>query len=317
MRPSSACIPNPIFNDLEMQRKIETGFIDCPETARSCIPDQDILPTFATDATRGTGDQAARTDIVSDDWIEAGDINTPASQRIQVPVPRDHIFRSRVLSKRIWNLAGPMRIFTMKSESGSIAMTAWESRRSKSSYFALTAADGSYLGKLRADLIGSEYVLYSPGRAPGADPGVLVRSDLLAIRYRNTLLRFKGKKSPRKVFVAFHSVVHPALEAEPGYLIDALRKKEGQYGIDILENRPPVFDETKQTYKVEFPSTRASLSPSVKNMVLPVPQPGEGIALSFARIDRDTYALDFGSPLSPLQAFAIAVSSIDFKICCD
>lgn len=301
MRPSSACIRNPIFYEPEIQRKRKSGSNDRPGTARSCIPDQDISPTFAAAATRGIGDLAARTEIVSDDWIEAGDIKTPASLRIQVPVPRGHLFLSRVLSKRIWNLTGPTRIFTMKSESGTIAMTARESRRSKSSYFAFTAADGSYLGKLRADLIGSEYVLYSPGRAPGTDPGGLVRSDLLAIRYRNTLLRFKGNKSPRKIFVALPSVVHPAFEAEPGYLIDALRKKEGHYGIDILENRPPVFDESTQTYKVEFPSTRASLLPSVKNMVLPALQTGEGIALSFARIDTDTYALDFGSPLTPFR----------------
>ena len=39
--------------------------------------------------------------------------------------------------------------------------------------------------------------------------------------------------------------------------------------------------------------------------------------MQFGRINEDTFALDFQYPFSPLQAFAISLSSLDKKFACD
>ena len=55
--------------------------------------------------------------------------------------------------------------------------------------------------------------------------------------------------------------------------------------------------------------------PSIKNFQLGKDgDPNENIFLQFGKIDKQHFNLDFQYPLSPLQAFLIALSSFDFKV---
>lgn len=41
------------------------------------------------------------------------------------------------------------------------------------------------------------------------------------------------------------------------------------------------------------------------------------IVMQFGKIDQDTFTMDFRYPLSPVQAFAIALTSFDAKLACE
>jgi len=58
--------------------------------------------------------------------------------------------------------------------------------------------------------------------------------------------------------------------------------------------------------------------PSVKNFQL-IESAGDGerVLLQFGRIGKDTFTMDLQWPLSPMQAFAIALTSFDSKIACE
>ena len=57
---------------------------------------------------------------------------------------------------------------------------------------------------------------------------------------------------------------------------------------------------------------------SVKNFQLIKENDSLGrIILQFGKIDDNMFNLDFQYPLNPIQAFAIALSSIDSKLFCD
>jgi tubby-related protein 1 len=43
----------------------------------------------------------------------------------------------------------------------------------------------------------------------------------------------------------------------------------------------------------------------------------ENVILQFGRVNKDTFTMDFQFPLSPLQAFAICLSSFDYKFACE
>lgn len=55
---------------------------------------------------------------------------------------------------------------------------------------------------------------------------------------------------------------------------------------------------------------------SVKNFQL-VEMGESDLILQFARIDKDSFIVDFTYPLSPLQALFIAISSIEKKMACE
>ena len=54
--------------------------------------------------------------------------------------------------------------------------------------------------------------------------------------------------------------------------------------------------------------------PSVKNFQLVEPDDEERVVLLFGRVDRDRFSMDVQWPLSPLQAFGIALTSLEYKL---
>jgi tubby-related protein 1 len=56
---------------------------------------------------------------------------------------------------------------------------------------------------------------------------------------------------------------------------------------------------------------------SVKNFQLVNPEDVETVLLQFGRVDKEEFSMDFQWPLCPLQAFAICLSSFDYKLACE
>ena len=58
-------------------------------------------------------------------------------------------------------------------------------------------------------------------------------------------------------------------------------------------------------------------TPSVKNFQLINPEDQERVVLQFGRVAKEKFTMDFQSPLSPFQAFALCLSSFDSKLACE
>jgi hypothetical protein len=75
-------------------------------------------------------------------------------------------------------------------------------------------------------------------------------------------------------------------------------------------NKPPVWIESLEAYCLDFGGRVAAAS--VKNFLLASPDDMDKTIMLFGRTaDRHVYSMDYAHPFSPLQAFAIALSSMD------
>lgn len=84
-------------------------------------------------------------------------------------------------------------------------------------------------------------------------------------------------------------------------------------GLTALQNRPPWWNIDLGAFVLNF-GGRVSVA-SVKNFQLCDKNNQEHIMLQFGRIQgRHSFTMDFQYPLSPIQAFAIAISSLQSKI---
>ena len=81
----------------------------------------------------------------------------------------------------------------------------------------------------------------------------------------------------------------------------------------ICTNKRPKWDSSQKGHVLNFKG-RVTES-SVKNFQLQCPkETEEATMLQFGRVSKNVFTLDFGHPLNALQAFAIALSSLDGKI---
>jgi len=117
-------------------------------------------------------------------------------------------------------------------------------------------------------------------------------------------------------------------------------------GIKEFQNKNPKWNERKKSFQRKFLLTFPKIElqafvlnfngrvekPSVKNFQLIDERNGniikylrktlispldERIFLQFGRVTNDTFNMDLEWPLSPFQAFAICLSSFDYKIACE
>jgi len=179
---------------------------------------------------------------------------------------------------------------------------------------ALNEAHPSYVGKLKANFIGTRFELLDSGARPrawgnaghlGADSDseddVPPRRALAHVRYAVNILGIAG---PR------------ALEVD--LLDDA-----GDTIRHALESARPRWNSTHRAYVLDF-NGRVT-RPSVKNFQLvsrtarasepaavadATPPP---VVAQFGRVDDDLFTLDFAYPFSPLAAFAACLSAFESK----
>jgi hypothetical protein len=210
--------------------------------------------------------------------------------------------RCKLIEKRSRRLLSP-RIFELRSESGNVILSAVELMKSRTSYISVMH-EGVAIGKLRSDFIGSQYVF-----------SCLSGAELISIQYESKLRKSKTRKGPRNLRVAIPSIELSASDLDPGELRCAMKSNLMEAnGVDLFRNRQPSWSGTVGGYVLYFP-TRRKLIESVKNFVLETSK-GKAI-VQFGRLDRSTFAIDFTYPFNPLQAFALALSALDFKLCCE
>lgn len=186
----------------------------------------------------------------------------------------------------------------------------------------------AFVGKIRSNFLGSEFMAYGEGPNPkNLKDGENPRSEVAAIQYSSHLMG-KKPKGPRKITVVLPAVDASTGEALPCNALDpakdgliALMEHHSQ--MTATEETPQLvttycsknarWNEKMKSFVLNFDSRVAEAS--VKNFQLIKQDDPDTVYLQFGRVSKDTFNLDFRSPLSPMQAFSLAISSFDYKIC--
>ena len=203
----------------------------------------------------------------------------------------------------------------------------------------LDKANEETLGKVRSNFVGTEFSVFDDGANPDkGDKNKEKRAELGVVLYESNIL---GSRGPRKMTVLIPAVkqnkegkqlasVHrPASTAVDDSLLAVYKGVGGPEKVTALVNKTPKWNEQVGAYVLNF-NGRVTMA-SVKNFQLMVHQgeagDGEGEegeagdeerpCLQFGRVGKDMFTMDFGWPLSPLQAFSICLSSFDYKLACE
>ena len=108
----------------------------------------------------------------------------------------------------------------------------------------------------------------------------------------------------------------PAPAPPRGALVRGAKADACDPSVLLLRPKPPRWNARLNAFVLNFHG-RVAL-PSVKNcQMLADGAPDGSCSLQFGKVTEDTFTLDFAAPLSPLQAFAIALSAFDNKLCCE
>ncbi|CAK4066373.1 unnamed protein product [Aphanomyces euteiches] len=182
----------------------------------------------------------------------------------------------------------------------------------------------NFLGKLRANFIGTEFVIYDNGLNPkSADQHTLtvnpasIRQEMgIAVYAKNVL----GHRGPRKMKVCVPRVredgtrvVWRPVNKEEEMLNKC--KEQDHTNLTYLINKPPRWNDQVGAYVLNF-NGRVTMA-SVKNFQLVTPEDQETVILQFGRVGKELFTMDFRAPLCPFQAFAITLSSFDSKLACE
>lgn len=227
--------------------------------------------------------------------------------------------------------------YILESDSGIFLMTAKKQKNNKTSNYAISMSkidNGSketdaFLGKLRSNFLGLEFTAYGTGLNPKKiDPGMsqvhamqLARQELVAVQYSSSLWGSKPR-GPRKMGAVIPHVqpsgerlvcrtLHPDSEG----LLAMQKAGNASHLIDVYQNKPPKWNEQIGAFVLNF--NKRVTQASVKNFQLTCNEDPDTVYLQFGRVGKDVFNMDFRFPFSPFQAFAICLSSFDYKLCCE
>uniref|UniRef100_A0A7E4VL01 Tubby-like protein n=1 Tax=Panagrellus redivivus TaxID=6233 RepID=A0A7E4VL01_PANRE len=182
----------------------------------------------------------------------------------------------------------------------------------------MTRESGSFIGKVRSNALGTEFTVYDNGVNPKKSKLMSqdLRREMTACIYEANVFGFKG---PRKMTIVIPGMsngvrrdIRPVSEKDS--LIERFKAGKTDELITLV-NKTPVWSEDTQSYVLNFRGRVTQAS--VKNFQIIHPGNEDYIVLQFGRTTEASFTLDFRYPLSPLQAFGIAMSSFHGKLACE
>lgn len=226
--------------------------------------------------------------------------------------------------------------YYIESDAGVFLMAAQKQSHNKTPNYAISMARGSiqkgtdaFLGKLRSDVCGLQWLAYGPGLNPtkadtkqkSADaPAIqLVRDELVAVQYSASFWGTKPK-GPRKMTMTIPRVqpngerlVCRTLTPQTDGLL-ALAGNQSQL-VESYSNKSPKWNDTIGAYVLNF--NKRVTEASVKNFQLVSSSDPDTVYLQFGKVGKDAFNVDFRHPLSAFQAFSICLTSFEYKLGCE
>jgi tubby-related protein 1 len=182
--------------------------------------------------------------------------------------------------------------------SNNIILTA--EKRSNCSYTIFKNSNvDDVLAVLNSNFLGIEFELTSNGKA------------FIGIKYELNVLGIKG---PRRMKIYLPSN-HEGIKINKNE--NVIKMFEANKEVNVYKNKMPIWSESNIIYKehqshiLDFKGRVRRMS--VKNFQI---MDDDNLILQFGRSDEDSYIMDFRYPFTPIQAFAISLSSIDKKYGC-
>jgi tubby-related protein 1 len=179
------------------------------------------------------------------------------------------------------------------------------------------------VGKLRSNFAGTEFTIFNRGLAPkdvkqlDSVQATTVRKELGAVHYEQNVL---GSRGPRKMSIFVPTVgsdnkranFQPMKDEES---MNHLVKQGVLKNLVYLVNKSPSWNDTVHAYVLNFGGRVTQAS--VKNFQLVQDNDQSTVLMQFGRVAKDKFTMDFRWPLCPLQAFGIALTSLDYKFACE
>ncbi|XP_071483484.1 tubby-related protein 3-like [Diadema antillarum] len=251
---------------------------------------------------------------------------------VLAPAPQGQPVRCRITrdKKGVDRSVYPTYYLHMERDDGrkQFLLAARRRKKSKTSNYLMStdptdlSRDGeSFVGKLRANFMGTHFTIYDGGLAPekpGALPdGSNVRNELAVVYYDTNVLGFKG---PRKmtVIIPGMSLDHQRVDCKPRNeresMLERFKRKDMENLLE-LHNKTPVWNDDTQSYVLNFHGRVTQAS--VKNFQIVHDNDLDYIIMQFGRVAEEVFTMDYSYPLCAVQAFAIALSSFDNKLACE
>lgn len=243
------------------------------------------------------------------------------------PGPEDGFISCKVIRHK--GLLGRHPSYSLRlQDSNRFLLAARKRKKTKNSQFVISLDpeetkrnSDAYFAKLKGDMMGTQYLLTQTNeggsRAVGGTPQKKqALKELLLVSFKSSSALKSSAGGPRSMRVAF---TDPCRQDVPSSFTDlvsryyATKNKTGRVDppVVVFRNRQPVWDSRLQAYTLDFKGRVKKAS--VKNFQLEIAE-GEStgdINLQFGKNGENEFALDFKYPFSTIQAFAVALSSID------
>ncbi|XP_078663434.1 tubby-related protein 3-like isoform X4 [Branchiostoma floridae x Branchiostoma belcheri] len=248
------------------------------------------------------------------------------------PAPQGHTVKCRITRDKKGMDRGvfPTYYLHMERDDGKkVFLLAGRKRKKSTTSNYLVSVDAtdlsrggeSYVGKLRSNMLGTKFTIFSRGVAPDSNMAMPdasnMREELAAVCYETNVLGFKG---PRKMTVIIPGMTldHERVAIKPRNDSESLLSRWQHRNMDsILElhNKTPVWNDDTQSYVLNFHGRVTQAS--VKNFQIVHDNDPEYIVMQFGRVAEDVFTCDYNYPLCAVQAFSVALSSFDGKLACE
>jgi len=199
--------------------------------------------------------------------------------------------------------------YTMFTEEGNHFLM---SADKKSGSFIITFHPGEiskrpeiFLCEIKSNFMGTEHQFIDDVHGPRAEIGAL---------FWNTKSTFTDK--PRKVEVALPKLTPgnqfiPWIGDEHHRMsLFSLAERKDYAQLEYYRNKPPRWNERLGCYSLNYHGRAKMIS--VKNFQLVRPGNVDDVLLQFGKFNDERFILDFQYPLSPLQAFCIALTAFEY-----
>uniref|UniRef100_A0A0N5A3P2 Tubby-like protein n=1 Tax=Parastrongyloides trichosuri TaxID=131310 RepID=A0A0N5A3P2_PARTI len=179
----------------------------------------------------------------------------------------------------------------------------------------------SFVGKVRSNALGTSFTIYDNGENPkrAGSIGDGIRQELAAVIYDTNVLGFKG---PRRMTVIIPGIYDSDIGSRKEFrpisdkdtILERYKSKRTD-GLVVMQNKSPQWNEDTQSYVLNFHGRVTQAS--VKNFQIIHEADPDYIVMQFGRVSDELFTMDFRYPLSPLQAFGIAMTSFHGKLACE
>uniref|UniRef100_A0A1I7Y2A1 Tub domain-containing protein n=1 Tax=Steinernema glaseri TaxID=37863 RepID=A0A1I7Y2A1_9BILA len=290
-------------------------------------------------------DDTVETILVEDSQPDIHDIVNNLNSFVQEPVKRGMNLRCRITRDKKGVDRGMYPTYFLhleKEEEKRVFLLAARKRKKSATANYLLSTDPtdlsrggqSFVGKVRSNAIGTMFTLYdsgiNPKKASSGSVGLPIRQELAAIIYETNVLGFKG---PRKM-----TILIPGIYDTENYKRKELKPmstpswRSGKRAVAKISSscttKTPCGTKVGAQSKVRSIAFLDSQSyvlnfhgrvtqASVKNFQVVHDADPEYIVMQFGRTSEESFTMDFKYPLSPLQAFGIAMSSFHNKLACE